>query len=664
MKKPIRLLIIFLSILLLQNCEKDDLKSTPVSINNAETADEIFKTENFGNPTTGRFFGVIQDGTGVNLENVQITIGNTVTYTDQNGVFMVNNADVFENFAYIKATKEGYIQGSRVVIPKTTGVNNVTIVLIRKHITASINSGEVSEVGIGGAKVIFNGGFINEDGSPYNGQVDVILTSLKPGSYRTFRTMPGSLFAQTESNEARSLETYGMVSVNLFSPSGEKLNINENTPATIEFDISNSQMDIAPDIINLWFFDEEQGYWKEEGQAIKVEGKYIAEVSHFTWWNCDLPIDFVELCFEISPINNNNSTQYIVSIFRGSNQQLIYNGTISSQSGLECGLIPKDEEIYVRINSGSVSCYDQFIDLQTFGGFSVNTTIDIEFTENLQTTMINGVVNSCDGNPITNGYLYVDDTNIYSITDGTLNVGLQHCVNESVILQIYNFDTQQWTVLENIYLNGDLWDLGLINTCENTGGYANNNIVLLTQNDVDNFGQSDYLGINGNLTIGDNSVTPSDITDLAPLSSLFVVNGDIKINDNLNLNSLNGLNNISSPMSKLSILNNGLINLEGLEGLSSISFLEIANNNSLTSLNGLENLLINNWMLIGERIDFDTIASGPNSNLADFCALQNLFTNGVYTDGASTTTPFDGVNINNNDYNPTIQDIIDGNCIQ
>jgi len=87
--------------------------------------------------------GIIIDENGDKIENVLVTVGNTTTLTDRNGMFIVSNAQVFENFAYIKAQKDGYLNGSRVVIPKTNGTNKISITLIKREIRQRIQSGIV-----------------------------------------------------------------------------------------------------------------------------------------------------------------------------------------------------------------------------------------------------------------------------------------------------------------------------------------------------------------------------------------------------------------------------------------------------------------------------------------------------------------------------------------
>ncbi len=47
----------------------------------------------------------------------------------------------------------------------------------------------------------------------------------------------------------------------------------------------------APPTMPLWYFDEEAAQWVEEGEANLVGNEYIGEVSHFTAWNVDMPLD-------------------------------------------------------------------------------------------------------------------------------------------------------------------------------------------------------------------------------------------------------------------------------------------------------------------------------------------------------------------------------------
>jgi len=93
------------------------------------------------------------------------------------------------------------------------------------------------------------------------------------------------------------------------------------------------------------------------------------------------------------------------------------------------------------------------------------------------------------------------------------------------------------------------------------------------------------------------------------------------------------------------IANNQLENIQGLSDLIEITYgdLAIGGNPKLTSLNGLEE-----FNVIG-----DDIIIGNNASLTDFCALRNIVEN--FSQFGTLTTV-------NNPFNPTVADIINGNC--
>src|SRR5690606_17688534 len=73
------------------------------------------------------------------------------------------------------------------------------------------------------------------------------------------------------------------------TPTGEHLQLAKGKPSTLKVKIPESQLSSAPDKIPLWYFDDAEGFWKEEGLAIKQGDSYVGTVEHFTDWNCDDP---------------------------------------------------------------------------------------------------------------------------------------------------------------------------------------------------------------------------------------------------------------------------------------------------------------------------------------------------------------------------------------
>jgi hypothetical protein len=623
--------LLLILLVTLQSCNDDDIRTETIDEISETEKDLIFQTENFGESINADFLGIISDEEGQPLANVQITIGNSNATTDINGVFLLNSASVFEKFAYIKAEKEGYIDGSRVVIPKANGISKINIVLLKKEVTARVSSGMPSEVSLpNGAQVDFSGDFITSQGDPYDGDVDVILNYLDPSERSTFLEMPGRLFAQTETNDARILETYGMISVKLFSPSGEVLNIDENSPSTIYLPVVPHQTGIAPDTIPLWYFNEVQGYWKEEGEAIKTNNKYIGTVSHFSWWNCDLPLDFVELCFSIDSDSSAASTLYYVSIERVSNNQVIYSGNIISEDS-ECGLIPKNEELLISIYGVSGSCNNQLIHSETFGGYAAEASLNVSFTEEYTATSLTGVATNCDGNPLTNGYIYIDELNIFSITDGIIDIGIVTCsTTEMITVMVFDYDTNQWAVSEDVLLDSQEVNLGMLNTCGDTGGTFNGDVTLLNQNEVNNFGIFGYANINGSLKIGIYH-TASNIVDLTPLSHLENIDGALTIENNPNLQNLDGLNSLISVEELRIDVNSSLASITSLDNLVEVGNIYISSNEILNSLNGLNGIINASDVFVDNNNSLISLAGLESLTSAyDVTIRNNAILNSIY----------------------------------
>jgi len=117
-------------------------------------------------------------------------------------------------------------------------------------------------------------------------------------------------------------------------------------------------------------------------------------------------------------------------------------------------------------------------------------------------------------------------------------------------------------------------------------------VVLLTQQEVDDFGSNNFLEITGSLTIGDNTGIISDITNLDALSSLETLGNYLAIYNNDQLENLNGLSGITSIGGDLLVgMNDLFTNLDGLGSVISIGgALEIYSNDLLQNIQGISNV--------------------------------------------------------------------------
>ena len=86
-----------------------------------------------------------------------------------------------------------------------------------------------------------------------------------------------------------------------------------------------------------------------------------------------------------------------------------------------------------------------------------------------------------------------------------------------VNLQIFDFLANEWTIIRDVNLNGGTIDVGALSTCDNTGGIYNGDVILSSQQEVDDFGANNYTHITGYLVIGSDDAGNYSITNLDAL---------------------------------------------------------------------------------------------------------------------------------------------------
>lgn len=421
---------------------------------------------NFGATVTRSFIGQVVNESNVAISNATISIGSSVAQTDANGVFIINNASVYEKFAFIKATKIGFIDGSRTIVPTATK-NNVKIMLVSNAPIQTVASGAVSTVTLpSGTQVKFDGSFQDASGAAYNGAVSVSLYHLKASNTDIANIMPGSLYAQATDGSEKILETFGMINVALKGTSGQKLNIATGHTAEISLLLDTAQMASAPATIPLWHFDETNGYWKQEGTATKVGTKYIGNVSHFSWWNCDFPFDKATLTINVVNAAGNGVSNVRVDILQSGGTYP--RSGISNAAGVITGIVPANVLLTVSVyNACNVLIYTT-----TIPGLTINSSYTLPniVVPSASVTTFQGNLLKCNNTNVTNGYVYLTTggiTQVAAITNGIFSFNSLYCgtTTSSYTLIGYDYDNAQTTgTLTGIYSN-PITNVGNIIAC-------------------------------------------------------------------------------------------------------------------------------------------------------------------------------------------------------
>ena len=215
--------------------------------------------------------GVIRDENGNGVANATVKIDNNTMQTDVNGVFLFKDIRVNAKRTYVKVSKNGFFHGSRALYPSANAVEYVNVTLLESSSKGNFASSSGGIISSNGVKLDFPANSVKiEGGGIYSGTVNVAVKFLDPTNDQMPNQMPGDLMAVNTSNQLRMLETYGMAAVELTSPTGQKLNVADGKKVGLTIPLSGPYLTDAPSSIPLWYFDEDQGIWKEEGSATKA----------------------------------------------------------------------------------------------------------------------------------------------------------------------------------------------------------------------------------------------------------------------------------------------------------------------------------------------------------------------------------------------------------
>jgi hypothetical protein len=327
---------LILSSILFYSCKKEGSIVTPITKNSTE----FQLSENVSASIAGT---VVQEN-GNPAKNVMVRIGVYSTTTNDKGEFLFESITAPKNHAHIIVQAEGYFDGHRTLRLAENATEFTKIKLLKKELTKSFKSQDGSIVNLkDGGKIVFEANsIINEQtGAMYNGNVNVYAKWIDPTSEDLDETTPGCLRGITAANNEEGLLTMGMFAVELQGANGEDLQIKSGNTAELRFPIPNELMADANETIPSWSLDENIGLWVEEGTLTKYGNEYVGDVTHFSFWNADIPT-IVNFSVEFQEQGTNAPLQgYRVKLIRQSNNLYSY-GFTNSLGQANGGIVPNE----------------------------------------------------------------------------------------------------------------------------------------------------------------------------------------------------------------------------------------------------------------------------------------------------------------------------------
>jgi len=507
-----------LLVILCSGCRKDLVETDEPEIINPDPTTEIVST----------VFGSVVLPDGRPAENASIQTIGISKQTDENGFFKIRDKNFNAEGTLITATLDGFFTSYKFVNPDTDGDAYIQIQLERKIKTSSGPSNLDQEVTISdeGAKLILRANtIVNESGNNYNGNVNVYTHWYNPSDPDFLVTSPGDLRALNNELVLVQLESYGMMAVELQADNGEKLNIADGQTATLEFPIPDDLASSAQETIPTWSLDEKTGIWIEEALANKVDNKFITEVSHFSFWNCDYPHPLVNISGQLHDRDGEIISQLRLcfSLKDGGSSGSGYSNT----EGHFSGKVPQGEILIMSVKN---DCGDVVYENEV-GPFESDEDLGIIVIgfPISNVAILTGNFISCDDpsqQGVSNGYILIkEDDKVLSIlsinSDGSFVSNLFICESKTITIQGIDIDglTQSEIITETIE-PGSVINLESLSACDELEDYISisrdggpviiyNDVTLIKRNDSDysilEFNDIIFLAIEfKDVTIGNN----------------------------------------------------------------------------------------------------------------------------------------------------------------
>ena len=249
--------------------------------------------------------GIISGG-GASLQGAAVKIGtNSVdATTDIVGEFTgnVGNAELafdgLDDFFPVNISADGFASGYAKVI-YVPGQTQYELTLNLQQVSDTITEEDNLDAGVELTKggEIVGRLMIPESALPENvEQITGSITYLDPETDDILSTPGGDLLALREGQNPNQdtpvpLETFGMMEFDLQDQNGVPIH---ELSGMAEVCMKATSGLVEGDVIPLWYYDEEQGLWIEEGEGTVVdrdgELQICGGVTHFSWWNYDQPI--------------------------------------------------------------------------------------------------------------------------------------------------------------------------------------------------------------------------------------------------------------------------------------------------------------------------------------------------------------------------------------
>ena len=387
-------------------------------------------------------FVEVVDASGSPVANTLIHIGNYKRKTDVRGFLYLQDVLVGAT-TYLTAEKDGYFHASRRFYPTSGSSLYIKIIMLSDTRDAFFSSDAGAVLPLGNDVTIRfpKDGYEYADGAPYDGTVVVSAEVISADDPQLSYKMPGDLTGIDANGQPGSLASLGMVAVEMKSSTGSLLKLKKEMNVQIEMKIAPSRLNLVPTTIPMWYFNEDEGIWKEEGAATLSGNLYVANVAHFSYWNYDASFPAIKwgASFDFGNRGLASQLEVCITIISLNTTKCAY----TNSEGLVCGLVAANELLLMEVHN----LCGEVIYSEEIGPFSDSTMLaPITLSDpGIVITNVSGHAITCDGGAVTDGYatINIGEFEQYAALDdmsGAFNVSLCTCGQGDVHIGVVDFE--------------------------------------------------------------------------------------------------------------------------------------------------------------------------------------------------------------------------------
>lgn len=420
---------------------------------------------------------ILEDGSPA--AHAKVIVGDRITTTNSEGYFSSGLTKVPEKHAFVKVNLDGYYTGMRTLYVSENSTEIIRIRLMKEEEAGTFPASSGGTIqAIGGGSIIFSpNSVVNEEsGDSYNGTVHVFAKRINPLGEYLDELMPGTLRGITRNGVEQALISYGMLAVELKADDGTPLQLAAGTEAELKMPVEAAQTDAAPQSVPMWYMNEENGMWQEEGTFQLAGAEYVGKVKHFSFWNVDVGISLVNYKVRIyDSVTNTPLMNYNVRVSVGNSMS---STGYTNPSGEVSGGIPANSNCTVEV---LYSCNQNWVVLKSWNIVTGNNSIDDGVKKVLLSNVVNystitGSVLGCNGNVLSGAYLRITQNGIpntvYADVNGNFTYTVPSCGTQ-INFEVIAIDSANNKCSQplKVSLGAGIHPLGVFNACSQQGEY-------------------------------------------------------------------------------------------------------------------------------------------------------------------------------------------------